>query len=158
MPRRPRWDLPDGFFHVTALGVAGSLIVVDDHDRNAFRRAVLSLERRFRVTNHAWCLMNTHFHIVLEAKQPELSRAMHWLNGVYAQRFNLRHGRRGHLFENRFSAWVIESEKHLANAIEYVLQNPVKAGLCRSWWEWPWSGARGVRRPRGRAPPRQARL
>ena len=66
---------------------------------------------------------------------------MHRLNGVYALRFNRRYGLRGHLFETRFSSWVIRDEEHLNAAIEYVLGNPVRAGLCREPREWRWSGS-----------------
>ena len=65
---------------------------------------------------------------------------MHRLNGLYAQRFNGRHGRRGHVFEDRFQAYVVENEEHFAAALQYILENPVKAGLCELPEEWPWSG------------------
>ena len=67
---------------------------------------------------------------------------MHRLNSVYAQRFNKRHARRGHVFEERFSAWVITTEDHLHSAIQYVVENPVAAGLCREPQEWAWSWPR----------------
>jgi putative transposase len=139
MPRRPRRDLPSGFFHITALGVAGSLIFLDDFDR---RRFVLLLEQvtelwGWRVI--AWCLMGTHYHLVLESRREQMSHAVHRLNGLYAQGFNQRHERRGHLFENRFSSWVIEDEGHLHAAVEYVLENPVRAGLCAHAKDWLWS-------------------
>jgi REP element-mobilizing transposase RayT len=63
---------------------------------------------------------------------------MHRLNGLYAQRFNRRHGRVGHLFQNRFSAHVIESDEHLVSAILYVGDNPVRAGLAERPADWPW--------------------
>jgi REP element-mobilizing transposase RayT len=56
-------------------------------------------------------------------------------------RFNRRHGRRGHLFGDRFSSYVLRDERHLAAAVEYVLQNPVRAGLCDQARDWRWSGA-----------------
>jgi len=71
-----------------------------------------------------------------------MSYAVHRLNGLYAQRFNRRHERRGHLFENRFSSWVIHDEEHLRATIAYVLENPVRAGLCTDARDWLWSGSR----------------
>jgi putative transposase len=64
---------------------------------------------------------------------------MRKLNGVYARRFNRRHGFRGHLFEERFSSWLVRDEKHFAATILYVLENPVRAGLCASPTDWRWS-------------------
>ncbi len=120
--------------------MANSEIFRDDFDRAAFRELLIRAGERFALRFDAWCLMTTHFHIVAAATQPALSRAMHRLNGLYAQRFNRRYERSGHLFENRFSARVLDSEKHWENACRYVLDNPVDAGLCASAGEWPWSG------------------
>jgi putative transposase len=65
---------------------------------------------------------------------------MHRLNGGYAQRFNQRYDRAGHVFQNRFTSYVIESEEHFERAVAYVHANPVKAGLCGQITEWPWAG------------------
>ena len=90
----------------------------------------------------AWCLMGTHFHLVAECDLEQLSLAVHRLNCLYAMYFNRRHNRRGHLFENRFSAWVVWDEPHLESTVGYVLENPVRAGLCRQASEWRWSWPR----------------
>jgi len=132
--------LPDGLFHVTSRGVAKSEIFRDDFDRTAFRELLIRTGERYALRVDAWCLMTTHFHVVVAAPRPALSAAMHRLNGLYAQRFNFRHDRRGHLFENRFAAWVLDDEAHWENACRYVLDNPVAAGLCALAQDWPWSG------------------
>jgi len=140
VPRQPRNELPDGFFHVVSRGVAGCLVFLDDADRRLFLRLLAAVERRVRWVCHTFCLMGTHYHLVLEADVPRLGKGMHWLNGAYAQRFNRRYDRRGHLFENRYSAFVIRDEEHLRAACRYVLANPVRAGLCETPDAWPWSG------------------
>jgi putative transposase len=143
MARRPRNELPDeGHFHVTSLGVANCDIFRDDHDWAAFRDLLLRAGETFELPYDAWCLMTTHFHIVVAAKRRVVSDALHWLKGMHAQRFNARHERRGHLFENRFAARALESEEHWVNACRYVFDNPVKAGLCERASDWPWSGGR----------------
>jgi REP element-mobilizing transposase RayT len=86
--------------------------------------------------------MGTHYHVVLRSTMPSLAAGMHWLNGVYAQRFNRRYERYGHLFAGRYGSRVIEDEEYLARACEYVLLNPVRAGLCGAAADWPWSGSR----------------
>jgi putative transposase len=143
MPRCPRSDLPDGIYHVTARGTGGILVFVDDADRAVFTRLLWQAVEMFELRLHAWCVLGTHFHVVAECRREELSTALHRVNGVYAQRFNRRHGRRGHVFEERFSARVIETEAHLYSAIRYVLENPVAAGLCSEPQEWAWSWPRG---------------
>jgi putative transposase len=143
MPRRPRRSLPDnGIYHVTVLGVDKLPIVFDDVDRNALHELVLRAEQKFGWCYDAYCLMTTHFHLVLPATLASLSVGMHWLNGVWAQRMNRRHGRVGHLFANRYSAWVVRDEQHWLKTCRYVLENPVKVGLCESVLDWPWSGGR----------------
>jgi len=140
MPRRPRNLLQDGFFHVTARGVGGGSLFVDESDRCDFIAQLTTTATGFLWVCHAYCLMTTHYHLLLETTQESLSRGMHRLNGLYAQGFNVRHKRKGHLFEERFSAYVIVDERHLAAATQYILNNPVRAGLCPCADDWPWSG------------------
>lgn len=85
--------------------------------------------------------MPNHSHLVVETTRAELTSGMHRLNGRYAQRFNRRYDRVGHVFQNRFSSYVIQSEAHLHRAIAYVRSNPVAARLCANVDDWLWSGA-----------------
>jgi len=143
MPRRPRRELPaDGVYHVTSRGVDRVPIVRDRFDWEALHDLVLAAERRFSWRYDVFCLMSSHFHLVVRAPLKRVSKGMHWLNGIYAQRFNRRHERVGHLFESRFSTRVMHDEAHWENTCRYVLENPVKAGLCELASDWPWSGGR----------------
>ena len=142
MARRPRSDLADGIYHVTARGTGGIHIFVDDNDRSAFAHLLRQAAPRFGVDVIAWSLLGTHFHLIVECRREDLSLVMHRLNTIYAQRFNKRHARRGHLFEERFASWMIQSEEHLEAAVKYVVGNPVAAGLCRDPGEWMWSWPR----------------
>ena len=139
MPRRARRELSDGGFHITAVGVAGSLIFIDDFDRRRFALLLDEVSDRWGWEVIVWCLMGTHYHLVVRARREQMSHAVHRLNGLYAQGFNRRHERRGHLFQNRFSSWVIRDEEHLRTTIAYVLNNPVAAGLCAEAKDWLWS-------------------
>jgi REP-associated tyrosine transposase len=139
MARGLRSCLPDGVFHVTTRGVNGCAIYLDDSDRWAFLGLLAECVERNDWNVHVYCLMTTHYHLVVEATQEELSLGMQRLNGVHALRFNRRHRRHGHLFGDRFASWVIEGEDYFAATCRYVLLNPVRAGLCRRPEEWPWS-------------------
>ncbi|MBD0347962.1 MAG: transposase [Thermoleophilia bacterium] len=144
MPRLPRRELlpQHGFFHITARGVAEEAIFRDDADRVVFLALLGGTVGRFHWRSHSFCLMSTHYHLVIEAQRALLSAGLHRLNGIYAQHFNRRHGRRGHLFADRFAAWLIESEEHLYAACRYLLLNPVRAGLCHDPAAYLWSGSR----------------
>ena len=115
---------------------------MDDADRASFLHLLREVVDRFGLRLIAWALLGTHFHVIVDGRREQLSLAMHRLNGLYAQRFNKRYGRRGHLFEERFSAWVIDTEEHFEAAVRYVAENPLAAGLCRDSREWPWSWPR----------------
>ena len=139
MPRFPRSQLEDGYFHVTAHGAGGAPIFVVDLDRLDFLHLLESTTRRVGWRAHAHCLLGTHYHLILEATREALSEGMQRLNGIYALRFNRRHARKGHLFAERYSLHVLRDERHLEAAVEYLLQNPVKAGLCLEARDWKWS-------------------
>jgi putative transposase len=144
MPRVPRSQLEDGFFHVTARGCSDTAIFIDDLDRLDFLDLLRSTAELSGWRLHAHCLMGTHYHLLVESLRRNLSTGMQRLNSIYAMRFNRRHGRRGHLFGDRFSSYVLRDERHLAAATEYVLQNPVSAGLCAEADDWQWSGGAAV--------------
>jgi putative transposase len=142
MARIPRRNLPDGTYHVTTRAVGGERAFRDDDDRRLFLSLLARAARR-----HAWrldtfCLMTTHYHLLLACTREDLSDGFRFLNGDYARAFNERYGRRGHLFAGRFASQLVESEEHVDAARRYILLNPVKAGLCRAAAEWPWSRSR----------------
>lgn len=142
MPRQPRSLLGDGAYHVVSRGVARSVIYPEADDFAMFIRLLGTVIRLFRWTHHAFCLMPNHYHLVFESSRVDLSNGMHRLNFLYAQGFNHRYERVGHLFQNRFGVRMVEGDHHLANVCAYVLDNPVRAGLTATAEEWPWSSAR----------------
>jgi putative transposase len=142
MPRILRTTLPDGYFHVTSRGVEQRRIYLDWYDCRLFLSLLAETIDRYDWDPYALCLMVNHYHLVVDATREHLSDGMQWLNGVYAQQFNVRYERWGHLFGGRFSSWVIEGEEHLYAACRYVIENPVRAGLCERPEDWPWSASR----------------
>ncbi len=142
MSRVARSSLPDGIYHVASRGVPETQIFRSDTDRAGFVRLLERVERRHGWVCHAYCLMATHYHLVVAATRQALSEGLCELNGTYARGFNQRHGRFGHLFAQRFSSRLIHSEEYLYDACSYVLLNPVKAGICDRVEDWPWSYSR----------------
>ena len=141
VPRQARSVLPNfGVFHVTARGVDRCAIFRDEYDYALFENLLEIVHRREKLRIEVYCLMPNHFHAVLESGLDRLSRAMHRLNFIYAQGFNARYDRSGHLFQSRYDARLIADDQYLGTACGYVLDNPVRAGLCASPTEWRWSG------------------
>ena len=117
-------------------------IYLEDDDRLFFLALAGTVVKRCAWTVHALCLMTNHFHLVVEATRVKLSAGMHRLNGAYAERFNDKYCRSGHLFGDRFFCKVIQDEDHLVDACRYVVLNPVRAGLCDHPSEWRWCASR----------------
>jgi putative transposase len=144
MPRKHRIDEPGAIHHIAALAVNREFAFRESADR---RRLLAQLEVILDLYGWEWrdyCLMGTHFHLIVGTPKANLSRGMQHLCGTYAQWFNWKYGRRGHLFGRRFASVRIENDAHLLAAHRYVAMNPVVAGLCRSPATWSWSGFRAL--------------
>lgn len=139
MARQRRTNEPGTYHHITARGVDRCAIFIDDHDRRQFLALLAEARARFGCKVVAFCLMTNHIHLTLRDDRGALSSALHFLNGVYAKRFNLRHDRTGHLFERRFWSSMLASDEYLTTCAAYVHQNPVAAGIVRNPGDHRWS-------------------
>jgi REP-associated tyrosine transposase len=142
MARQPRSLLPDGVYHVGTRGVDKCTVFVDDDDRLAFLRLLASVVEDYCWHMHTMCLMTNHYHLVVETEQWLLSLGMQRLNGRYAEDFNVKFKRTGHLWGDRFWARVVGDDEYLVEVCEYVLNNPVRAGLVARAADWRWSYSR----------------
>jgi REP element-mobilizing transposase RayT len=142
MARMPRGALDDGCFHAFSRAVFQNVIFTDPADYQEFMEILGPTQRGFDWRVHAFCLMPTHFHLVLDTTVTALSRGMHRLKGLYADYFNHRYNRYGHVFASRFGAKSIDNETYYETVCRYVLENPVRAGLCNNAEDWPWSAKR----------------
>lgn len=144
MSRRPRLQFAGAVYHVMARGNRRTTIFHDDEDRRQFICVVSDAARSYDLCIRAACLMGNHYHLILETPRCNLSDAMHFVNGVFAQRSNRRHGQTGHVFEGRFRSLVIQRESYLMRAARYVVRNPVRAGLVAHAGDWRWSSYRAT--------------
>jgi putative transposase len=140
----PRIEVPHGYFHVGTRGNNKRQIFFDGDDRKRFLLLLGKVARKYAWSIYAYCLMGNHYHLVLKLSEAGLSRGMCELNTAYAVGFNARYERMNHLFGRRFWSEYISTEAYLWEAIRYVLQNPVRAGLCAVCDDWPWSSYRGT--------------
>ena len=144
MARPLRVEYAGAVYHVTSRGNQRGHIFADDHDRDTFREVLESVVNRFKWVCHGYCLMGNHYHLIIETPEPNLSRGMRQLNGVYTQRFNRRLDRVGHLFQGRFKSIVIEKERDLLEVCRYTVLNPVRAGMVERPQQWRWSSYRAT--------------
>jgi putative transposase len=148
MAYRPRSFRPLAPSQLTGRAVDGLPLFPTTADCFGFLALLRRVGERAGWTLTTWCLMGTHYHLIVFAPaRLGVSEAMQTLNSVYAREFNHRHVRRGHVFSERFTDTLAADEQHLAASVDYVLDNPVRAGLVRRFDEWPWSGD-GTLRPR----------
>jgi putative transposase len=139
MPRPPRLQAAGATYHVTARATFGRTVFVENDDRRLFEQRLDDVVRRFDWACKAYCLLSTHYHLLVTTPEANLADGMRRLNGLYAQFFNERHDQHGHLFQGRYGTVVVESEGHFLASVRYIALNPVRAGLCNRPAEWRWS-------------------
>ena len=147
MSRRRRIQFPGGVYHVMTRGNRKGPIYENEDDRLHFLKTIATATERYRIRIYEFCLMGNHYHLLLDTPRGNLSDAMCYINGVFAQSSNWRHVRTGHLFGERFTSLVVPRELYLKRAARYIVLNPVEAGLVRH----PAEQLSRERRHRGRA-------
>ena len=133
-------DQTPGYRHVFSRGTGAAWFFVDDEDRRFFLQILERTSERLSWTVQVYCLMTTHYHLVIHTQQPNLSIGLQRLNSSYVRAFNARWERFGTLVAGRFGCRTIEDERYLETVCRYVLLNPVRANLCDHPSKWPWSG------------------
>ena len=144
MGRPDRIQFPGAFYHVMSRGNAKQEIYLSDDDRCDFIEKLAEVISKFSWECYAYCLMDTHYHLLIETPQANLSEGMHKLNSDYCKRFNWKHKKAGHLFQERYYSPLIERVEHLHAVIRYIPLNPVKEGLVSDPGRWRWSSYRAI--------------
>lgn len=144
MARPLRLEFPGAVYHVTSRGNQGQNVFSDDAHRSAFLGILSGTIRRYNWICHAYCLMDNHYHLLIETPDGNLSKGMRQVNAVYTQYANRMSGEGGHLFQGRYKAILVEKDTHLLEVVRYVLLNPVRAGITEDCENWVWSSYRGM--------------
>ena len=144
MARPLRIEFAGALYHITARGNAQQAIYKDDDDRRLFLKLLGNTCERHDWVCHAYCLMDNHYHLLIETLTPSLSKGMKYLNGTYTQAFNRHHHCVGHIYQGRFKAILVEKDSYLMELSRYIVLNPVRAGMVRSAKDWKWSSYRST--------------
>ena len=97
----------------------------------------------FNLKVSAYCLMPTHYHLLVQTPDANLARCMRHINGVYTQRYNARHQCDGSLFRGRYKSILVDADRYLLELVRYIHRNPLQAGLVKKIGRYTWSSHRG---------------
>ncbi len=139
MARQVRYEYAGGVYYIKARGVGHEPIFRDAIDRNRFLEILVETVFRFKWLCHSYCLLEDHYHLILETPQGNLSKGMRQINGLYTQSFNRKYRRQGPLFGERFKSIIIEKARYLLPLHRHMMLNPVRVNLTRDPERWPWS-------------------
>jgi REP element-mobilizing transposase RayT len=145
MPRQARLDVPGALHHIMVRGIDKTKIFRDDEDKARFLERLGLTVGEGKCTVYAWVLMDNHVHILFKSGKQGISAVMRKLLTWYAQYFNRKHRRTGHLFENRYKSILCDEDNYLLALIRYIHLNPIRANIVTTVEQldgYPWSGHR----------------
>jgi len=141
MARRPRQDHPGSWHHVINRGLAKRPLFENREDIRFFLSRLAREVRRERIEVHAWCVLTTHFHLLVRSPRGELSEALRRSQNEYSRFFNRRHKRDGTLIRGRFFSKPVTSLTYRRTLVRYIDNNAVHAGLASTPWSYRWCSA-----------------
>lgn len=144
VPRPLRVQAPNALYHVTGHSTDRGRLFVAYRDHEHFMSTLAGVVEKYEWICLAVCLLGTHYHLLFRTTHANIAAGMQELNSRYAQAFNQRHVRPGHLFRARYHAVVVEQSGHLLYLLRYIARNPVAAGMCAAPSEWQWSSYPGL--------------
>jgi REP element-mobilizing transposase RayT len=139
MSRPLRISYPGAFYHVTSRGNERKNVFLSEQDRKRFLDYLESANEKYGAIIHCYCLMNNHYHLLLETSQANLPQVMHQINASYTTYFNTKRSRSGHLFQGRYKAILVDKESYALELSRYIHMNPVRVKSVENPWEYKWS-------------------
>lgn len=139
MARPLRIEYAGAFYHVTSRGNERKAVYRSQRDREKFFSYLASATERYRAVVHVYCLMDNHYHLIIETPSANLSQIMHHINGAYTTYFNTKHARSGHLFQGRYRAILMEADAYAKEVSRYIHLNPIRAGFVENAEKYRWS-------------------
>ncbi len=147
MSRQARIDTTGAVHHIIARGIERRNIFDDDQDRYDFLKNLGLILEQAGTACYAWALIPNHFHLLLRTGPVPIATVMRRLLTGHAIRYNLRHGRHGHLFQNRYKSILCQEDTYLLELVRYIHLNPLRAGLVEDinrLDKYPFSGHSGI--------------
>jgi len=129
MPRQSRIDTKGALHHIIARDIERRKIFNDDQDSYDFIANLGLIVEQTKTQCYAWSLIPNHFHLLLKTGQVPIATVMRRLLTGHAIRYNRRHKRRGHLFQNRYKSILCQEDSYLLELVRYIHLNPLRAKL-----------------------------
>jgi len=139
MSRPLRITYPGAFYHVTSRGNERKDIFKSKRDRERFLEYLESATQRYNAVIHVYCMMDNHYHLLLETPSGNLPQIMRHLNGAYTTYFNVKRKRSGHLFQGRYKAILVDIDEYAKELSRYIHLNPVRAKMVAIPEAYTWS-------------------
>ncbi|MFH2138207.1 MAG: transposase [Candidatus Omnitrophota bacterium] len=129
-------------YHITSRGDDRKKIFLSEFDFERFLEYLIRAKEKFKFYLYAYCLMDNHYHLLLETTQPNLSRIMQNINSSYTLYYNKKRGKCGHVFQGRYKSIIVEADEYFKELSRYIHLNPVKARIVNNPGEYKWSSYR----------------
>ncbi len=139
MSRQLRIVFPGAVYHVSARGYEKSFIFKDYKDKQRLMDIIFDVHRKYSFIIYAYAIMDNHYHLIMETIEPNLSFIMYHINKRYGTYYNIRHERKGYVFEKRFSAFIIQKGEAMKAQVQYVHMNPMRANMEKVLGEYKWT-------------------
>ncbi|MBU5591989.1 transposase [Clostridium sp. MSJ-4] len=124
MPRGARIKKQDGIYHIILRSISEIQLFKIDEDKDQFLKYLKKYKIQFGFRLYAYCIMSNHVHLIIDSNGADISRIMHGINQSYAQYYNRKYSRYGHLFQDRFKSKIVESERYFIALSLYIHNNP----------------------------------
>lgn len=139
MARPIRLEFPNALYHAMSRGNGGENIFIENADKDTFLELFEELLIRYDVICYAYCLMDNHYHLLIETPKANLSQVMRGLNGRFTKYVNKTYHRMGHVFQGRYKSIIVQKDNYLLELSRYLVLNPVRAGLTETPEDYIWS-------------------
>lgn len=143
MSRPLRIDYPGAWHHVMNRSRKGIILYHDDEDFLLFLSLIQETSAMYHMNVSAYCLMSNHYHLLVQTEEGNLARCMRHINGIYTQKYNIRHKCDGTLFRGRYKSVLVQADSYLLELVRYIHRNPVKAGIADTPDTYKWSSHTG---------------
>lgn len=140
--RQPRFTYTGAFHHCMNRGINGEAIFKEDSYKTKFLEILADKVEKYRMRLLAYCVMDNHYHLVLQNASGRMSDFFRNLNTQYAFHYRKSIGGNGYVFQSRFLSTLVQDDAYLKQVIIYVLQNPVQAGITDIFLSYLWSSAK----------------